>query len=398
MEWARGHVLSGFPWNVLGYAMTYPLALMQSAAVLGIYGLTLVAVVVFALPAELWCRTPDRRAGAAALAVAILPLMIMGSLGQARLAMAASDMVSGVKLRLVQPSIPQREKWLPENQHRIFQEHIELSVRDAAGSIDKLAGITHVIWPEAAMPFMPLDTPPALAAIGGMLPQGTILITGALRAEPAPPQSRQLRNFFNSVLVFGKGGVLITLYDKIDLVPFGEFLPLRRVLEAVGLRQLAHAIGSFEPGAPARSLLAIPGLPPVIPLICYEAIFPGVINRGSQSPGVMINVTNDGWFGNTTGPRQHLHQARVRAVEEGLPLVRVANNGISGAFDGYGRLLGRLDLDQRGVLDVPLPVALHMPLYARFGDGVFFTIWLLGAAILGWVVWRPSHTPPRVEP
>ncbi len=267
-----------------------------------------------------------------------------------------------------------------------------LSLRDGSGKIDNLAGITHVVWSEAAMPFMPLDTPPALAAIGKMLPEGTLLIAGALRAERAPPQSPRLRNFFNSLLVFGKGGLLLTLYDKIDLVPFGEFLPLRWLLETIGLRQLSHTMGSFESGSTPRPLLQIPGLPLVVPLICYEAIFPGAVVQSPVRPGVIINVTNDGWFGNTTGPRQHLHQARVRAVEEGLPLIRVANNGISAAFDGYGRLLGRLELDQKGVLDVPLPVALRMPLYARFGDLLFFTIWLLGAGILGWVVWRPPHT------
>jgi apolipoprotein N-acyltransferase len=391
-EWLRGHVLSGFPWNVLGYALTYPLVLMQSAAVLGIYGLTLVAVIVFALPPVLWreAMAPSARRGgrAAALAVALVPLLVAGAFGYVRLALATGTTVPGVKIRIVQPSVPQREKWRPENQERIFDDHLSLSVQDATGRVDGLAGVTHVVWPEAAMPFMPLDTPAALAAIGRLLPEGTVLVAGGLRAERAPPESPRVRNFFNSVLVFGKGGLLLTLYDKIDLVPFGEFLPLRSVLERVGLRQLAHVIGSFESGTPPRSLLRIPGLPATLPLICYEAIFPGALVQGAERPGLMINVTNDGWFGDTTGPRQHFHQARVRAVEEGVPLIRAANNGISAAFDGYGRVLGRLDLDQKGVIDVPLPVALAMPPYARFGDAVFFTVWLLGAAILGWVVWR----------
>jgi apolipoprotein N-acyltransferase len=397
MEWMRGHVLSGFPWNVLGYALTHPLPLMQSAAVLGIYGLTLVVVVIFALPPVLWCAAGDRRARFTAAAVACVPLIAMAGIGQARLAMAASDRVPGVKIRIVQPSVPQREKWIAGNQERIFLEHIDLSRRDAGGTIDNLAGVTHVVWPEAAMPFMPLDTPAALGEIAGLLPEGTVLISGALRAQQAPPKSPRLRDFFNSMLVFGKGALLITLYDKIVLVPFGEFLPLRNLLEAVGLRHFAYAMGSFEAGGTPRALLDIPGLPSAVPLICYEAIFPGAVVRSTGRPGVIINLTNDGWFGNTTGPRQHLHQARVRAVEEGLPLIRAANNGISGAFDGYGRALGRLDLNVRGVLDVPLPVALQMPIYARFGDFLFFTLWLLGAAILGRVVWRLSHTRPHAS-
>jgi apolipoprotein N-acyltransferase len=388
MEWLRGHILSGFPWNVLGYALTHPVSLMQSVAVFGIYGLTLIAVLVFALPPVLWSEAPGRGSRRAALAVAVLPLLIASVAGHVRLALATSAVVPGVKIRIVQPSVPQHDKWRPENQERIFFDHLDLSRRDATGTIDNLIGITHVVWPEAAMPFLPLDTPEALAAIGALLPQGAVLIAGALRAEQAPPESPRLRIFFNSLLVFGRGGLLLTRYDKIHLVPFGEFLPLRRMLEAIGLRQLTHAIGTFDFGVSPRPLLGIPGLPPTLPLICYEAIFPGALVQGSERPGVMVNVTNDGWFGNTTGPRQHLHQARVRAVEEGVPIIRAANNGVSAAFDGYGRPLGRIDLDVRGVIDVPLPIALLPPAYARFGDSIFFTIWLLGGVILGRVVRR----------
>ena len=388
MEWLRGHILSGFPWNVLGYALTYPASLMQSVAVFGIYGLTLVAVLVFALPPVLWSEAPGRGSRRAALAIAVLPLLIASVAGHIRLALATSAVVPGVKIRIVQPSVLQRDKWRPENQERIFFDHIELSRRDATGAIDNLTGVTHVVWPEAAMPFLPLDTPEALAAIGGMLPDGTVLIAGALRAEKPPPKSPRLRIFFNSLLVFGRGGLLLTRYDKIRLVPFGEFLPLRRVLEAIGLRPLTQTMGTFDFGVSPRPLLAIPGFPPTLPLICYEAIFPGALVQGAERPGVMVNVTNDGWFGNTTGPRQHLHQARIRAVEEGVPIIRAANNGVSAAFDGYGRPLGRIDLDVRGVIDVPLPAALQPPPYARFGDSIFFTIWLLGGVILGRVVRR----------
>ena len=387
MEWLRGHAFSGFPWNVLGYALTYPVSLMQSAAVLGIYGLTFAAVLIFALPPILWLE-PGRRFRRAAVGVALLPLLLASAAGHIRLATGATANVPGVKIRIVQPSIPQREKWRPENQERIFLDHLDLSRRDPSGQVDNLAGITHLVWPEAAMPFLPLDVPEALAAIGDLLPDGTVLITGALRAERAPPESSRVRHFFNSLLVFGKGGLLLTSYDKILLVPFGEFLPLRRVLGAIGLRAVANSFGSFEFGASPRPLLPIPGLPLALPLICYEAIFPAALIQGAQRPGLLINVTNDGWFGNTTGPRQHLHQARVRAVEEGLPLIRAANNGVSAAFDPYGRQLGWIDLDVRGVIDVVLPAALQPPPYARFGDLIFFTVWLLGSVILGRVVRR----------
>jgi apolipoprotein N-acyltransferase len=383
-EWLRGHVLSGFPWNVLGYALTYPDALMQSASVLGIYGLTLAAVLVFALPPVLWNETTGGPAGlrgrAAAVAIALAPLFVAGIAGHIRLTLAASTTVPDVKIRIVQPSVPQREKWIPANQSRFFQEHLDLSIRNPAGEIDNLIGVTVVIWPEAAMPFRPLETPQALAAIDQMLPEGVALIAGAVRAEKAPPTSPRLWSFFNSLLVFVRGR-LLTRYDKIRLVPFGEFLPLRDVLGAFGLRQLA-AMGSFETGETPRPLLGIPGLPAAVALICYEAIFPAAVAQGSERPGVIVNITNDGWFGITSGPYQHFHQARTRAVEEGLPLVRAANNGVSAVVDPYGRVLQRLDLEQRGVIDSSLPVALAQPPpYARFGDAIFAAIWLIGAAI-----------------
>jgi apolipoprotein N-acyltransferase len=400
-EWLRGHMLTGFPWNVLGYALTYPVELMQSAALLGIYGLTMAAVLIFGLPAVLWSEAAAGQWGRkwAALAVALLPLVIAGALGHARLAIAdsvagwQSATVPGVKIRIVQPSVPQREKWHPENWARFFQDHLDLSGRNPAGVADRLAGVTHVIWPEAAMPFPPLDTPEALAAIGDLLPEGTVLIAGANRIEWTPGPPRRPRRFFNSLLVFGKGGLLLSLYDKVHLVPFGEYLPyvLRPLLGLIGMQQLAGRVG-FETGISPRPLLTIPRLPAVVPLICYEAIFPAAVVQGpdpsQQRPGLIINLTNDGWFGNTTGPRQHLQQARVRAVEEGLPLVRAANNGVSAAFDAYGRSLGQLDLNVRGVIDVPLPVALPAPAYARLGDALFLAMWLSGIVLLSCVMWR----------
>jgi apolipoprotein N-acyltransferase len=382
-EWARGHALSGFPWNTLGYALTYPLALMQSAAVLGIYGLTLIAFLIFALPPVLWgeptaAKAPRRRA-AFALALALVPIAVLGLAGQVRLALAPHATVPGIKLRIVQPSVSQREKWRPENQQRIFFDHLALSATDPSGNIDGLAGVTHVIWPEAAMPFLPLDHPEARASIGRALPPGTFLITGALRADPAPAGAPRPRRYFNSMLVFGAEGSLVASYDKAHLVPFGEYLPLQPLLEAIGLRQLTRLRGGFDVGPTPRPLLNIPRLPPAAPLICYEAIFAAAVVEGNERPGLLLNVTNDGWFGDTTGPRQHLHQARVRAVEEGLPLMRAANNGISAAVDPYGRILARLDLDARGTIDVGLPTALAPPPYARLGDLVFLGLWLVGA-------------------
>jgi apolipoprotein N-acyltransferase len=185
-------------------------------------------------------------------------------------------------------------------------------------------------------------------------------------------------------MLFAPDGALAALYDKIHLVPFGEYLPFQETLEGMGIEQLTQWRGGFSAGPNPRPLMRVPGLPPVSALICYEAIFSAAVVQGGERPSVMVNVTNDGWFGNTTGPYQHFHQARVRAVEEGLPLVRVANNGITAIVDPEGRVLAELGLNARGVIDSSLPAARTPPVYARFGDRVFAASWLtlLSALIL----------------
>jgi apolipoprotein N-acyltransferase len=381
-EWLRGHVLTGFPWNVIGYALTWPLVLMQSAGLLGIYGLTLVAVPVFAAPLVLAAEARERdfkRRLAQAAAIVLVPLALLLAYGTVRLASAPAGNVDGVRLRIVQPSVPQREKWRPDKQAAIFQDHLDLSARDASGARDDLRGVTHVVWPEAAMPFLPLEHPEALAAIADLLPDNAFLLTGALRREgagsadagPGPMRA------FNSLMVFDGAGALDSVYDKTHLVPFGEYLPWQATLESIGLEQLTRQRGGFSVGVTPRPTLGVAGLPPVGGLICYEAIFPGVGGASAAPPGVLVNVTNDGWFGNTTGPRQHFHQARVRAVEEGLPLIRAANNGISAVVDASGAVRGFLGINEKGVLDAALPVARAPPFYARAGDFVFLFLCII---------------------
>jgi apolipoprotein N-acyltransferase len=391
-EWLRGHVLTGFPWNVLGYSLTYPLVLMQSAAVLGIYALTLWSVAIFAAPLVVAADGEPGRLRPAALqgiSIAAVPLALLLAYGAVRLSQEPAPMAEGVRVRVVQPSVPQREKWRPENQRSIFADHLDLSRHDASGARDDLRGITHVVWPEAAMPFLPLEHPEALAAIGELLPEGGHLITGALRraretegAGGDPPTGRS--RAYNSLMVFGHGGELAAVYDKIHLVPFGEYLPFQQVLEAMGFEQLTRMRGGFTEGEVPRPVLTIGALPPAVGLICYEGIFPGEVVEGSPRPGLLINVTNDGWFGDTTGPRQHFHQARVRAVEEGLPLIRAANNGISAVVDAEGRVLGKLGLNEKGVIDSGVPLPRAPTLYARLGDWIFACNWLgLVALIIG---------------
>jgi len=378
-EWLRGHVLTGFPWNVVGYALTWPLPMMQSAAFFGIYGLTLLAVVIFAAPlvlvADASSEHGKRHSLAWAAAIAVLPLLALYGFGAWRLSGGPAPYVDGVKIRIVQASVDQRDKWKAEKQGEIFRDQIDLSRHDASGRRDDLAGVTHLIWPEAAMPFLPLQHPEALVSIGALLPDGARLISGALRLkkpDAGTPAAR--REGFNSLMVFADQGGLESVYDKIHLVPFGEYLPFQATLEWMGLEQLSRWRGGFSIGPSPRPLMAIPGLPPVAGLICYEAIFPAEIVEGATHAGLLLNVTNDGWFGDTTGPWQHFHQSRVRAVEEGVPLVRAANNGVSAVIDGYGRVLSLLPLNARGVIDSGIPAAVAPPPYARFGDWTFVAL------------------------
>ena len=215
-EWLRGHVLTGFPWNVLGYALTWPLPLMQSASVFGVYGLTLLCVAIFAGPLVVIAGAGEDRARAVmrAIALAVVPLLMLYGLGAWRLSAGPGAMLDNVKVRIVQASVPQRDKWRPEKQREIFQDQLDLSRRDASRRQDDLAGITHLIWPEAAMPFLPLDHAEALAAIGELLPQGTQLVSGALRVKrnvlgPEPGS----REAYNSLMVFGDQGNLETFYE-----------------------------------------------------------------------------------------------------------------------------------------------------------------------------------------
>jgi apolipoprotein N-acyltransferase len=358
---------------------------------LGIYGLTLLCVAVFAGPvvliADVAPGASRKRVLVRAVALAIVPLLMLYGLGAWRLSNNPTTMLDGVRVRIVQASVPQRDKWRPEKQREIFEDQLTLSRRDAAGQQDDLAGITHLIWPEAAMPFLPLEHPEALAAIGALLPSGTQLLSGALRLKHRPAgELGGGREGYNSLMVFGDQGNLEQTYDKIHLVPFGEYLPMQTLLESIGLEQLTRWRGGFATGPVPRPLLSIPGLPPAAALICYEAIFPTAIVQGQQRPGLLINVTNDGWFGDTTGPWQHFHQARVRAVEEGLPIIRAANNGVSAIVDGQGRVVAMLSLNARGVIDSRIPASIAAPVYATAGDSTFVVlalIFLVAAAVIG---------------
>jgi apolipoprotein N-acyltransferase len=364
-EWLRGHVLTGFPWNAFGYALTAPLPLAQGAALVGIWGLTFVAVAVYGSPAVLADERSDTKRPWVAPALGAALLAGLAVYGALRLRATPTSYVDGVRLRIMQPNLQQDEKFNYSQKQQVMERYLALSDRASGPRSNGIQDVTHLIWPESAFPFFLTRDAGALAQIAALLPAGTVLITGAVRAPEGVPDAAVTRAY-NSVYVIDHGGSIRSVYDKVHLVPFGEYLPFQDFLEQLGLQQITKLRGGFIPGD-RRRILNVPGAPAVLPLICYEIIFPEAV-PGGERPGWMINLTNDGWFGASPGPYQHLQQARVRAIEQGLPLVRAANTGISAVVDPVGRVIEALPLGADGVLDARLPRPIVITPYARMGD------------------------------
>jgi apolipoprotein N-acyltransferase len=367
-EWLRGHVLTGLPWNAFGYALATPLALAQTGALMGLWGLTFVAIAVYASPAVLADDLTEtkRRWLAPALSVSVLAAMTI--YGAIRLNATPTTFVEGVRLRIMQPNLQQDEKFNYSQKQSVLDRYLALSDRASGPQATGVRDVTHLIWPESAFPFFLTREPDALAAIAALLPEGTVLITGAVRPPETVPTAAVTRAY-NSIYVIDHDGSILSVYDKVHLVPFGEYLPFQDFLEQLGLLALTKVRGGFIPGDRRRAL-SVPRAPDVVPLVCYEAIFPGEVTPSGERVGWMVNLTNDGWFGMSTGPYQHLQQARMRAIEEGLPLVRAANTGISAVIDPLGRIIKSLPLGSEGVLDASLPRPLAPTVYARIGDGL----------------------------
>jgi apolipoprotein N-acyltransferase len=307
-------------------------------------------------------------------AVMLLLFAALGGFGLWRLQATPSRDVAGVSLRLVQPNIPQREKYNPKLMLRNWQRLVGLSALDGKP--------THIVWPEAAMGFPVAASPGALDQIGLFTGRGQTLITGSDRF--LRHDGRVLG--YNSLYLFGPRAALPLVYDKFHLVPFGEYVPFARVLNRLGISQFTVGEG-FSTGDHPH-LLAVPGAPAMTPLICYEVIFPhAVTDPAEPRPDWIVNITDDAWFGPWAGPRQHLLTARVRAIEEGLPIARAANTGISAVIDGNGRMRAMLPLGRMGVVDAPLPASLGPTLYVKLGD-LLFALFLVTAIVTSFLLAR----------
>ncbi len=388
-EWMRGHVLTGFPWNSYGYALTANLALAQTLSIVGLWGLTILSVAIFASPATLADEQTDTKRRWLPLALSLAVLGAMASYGAIRLARAPTEFVKDVRLRIMQPNVPQDEKFNYGARQKIMSHYLSLSDRATTPQTSGLRDVTHLIWPESAFPFFLTRDGDALAQIAGLLPEGTVLLTGAARyADPLPGERRP--RAYNSIYAIDHDGTILSVYDKVHLVPFGEYLPFQSTLERLGLLQLTKVQGGFLAGDRHR-VYDLRGAPRLLPLICYEIVFPGAIVPNDDRPGWLLNVTNDAWFGMSPGPYQHLQQARARSIEEGLPLVRAANNGISAVVDPLGRVIQQLPLGTEGILDSQLPRSIAPTLYARLGDGPAGLVFLLSLFVA--LRYRSSKQP-----
>jgi apolipoprotein N-acyltransferase len=360
VETARGAVLTGFPWALQAYALVET-PLIQAAALIGAPALSGLTV---AIAASVGLR--DRRAWALAAAAVALGW----GWGAWRLA-GDSAPADGPVIRIVQPDVAQADKWAPENARAIFDNLLELSASPVAGPSPAL-----VVWPEVAVTFLFDSSAEAIAQAVAALPPGAYLAAGAVRAKG----DGLARRYYNSLLFYGPDGARLAAYDKRRLAPFGEYVPYAWVLGRLGIGTLGEGLSGFTPGERAEPV-NLPGLAPVAPLICYEIIFPRTVAEATQGAGWMLQVTNDAWFGESSGPYQHFAQTRVRAIEQGMSVARAANTGISAMIDPYGRVRQSLGLNVRGVLDSPLPAAIARTPYARTGDAPVFLL-LVCAAII----------------
>ncbi len=377
-EWLRAVVLTGFPWNEIGMALGQNQILAQFASIVGLHGLTILTIAIFAAPATL----ADERRGRwffRPILLAFAALGLLAVFGGFRLSAPDAALVAGVKLRIMQPNVAQDADFRPQNKDAIMRRYLALSDRATSPTSTGVADISHLIWPESAFPFLLARDPQALEQIADLLHGGAILITGAARvAERIPGDGRA--HYFNSIQVIDSHGALLDRYDKQHLVPFGEYLPFADFFDRFGVTQFIHFPGGFDAGS-GPGVLHAPGLPDALPLICYEAVFPqeigSIFHPDERRASWMLNVTDDAWFGVTPGPHQHFAQARLRAIEQGLPLVRAANTGVSAVVDGLGRVIAALPLGVEGVLDSPLPAPAPPTFYARFGALAPLAIWVV---------------------
>lgn len=393
-EYARGTLFSGFPFDLLGYALTANTEMMQLASLVGVYGLTLLAALLAMTPALIW--PADGRGLATRLVPFFLAIAVLAAqigYGGYRLRSTAIAERTDMKVRMVQPVVTEHSDWAAANPPQIVGRLIDLSSAKTGPNDPGLADKTQLIWPESVFPFFMSQYPEGLARIARMLPDTTMLLTGAPREPDAVGADPNAPNpGYNSLLAINTDGEIVASYDKSHLVPFGEYLPFADFWKLFGIRQFVPGTNGWAPGD-GRRLMSPPGMPAFIALICYEAIFSGDLGADPQKAEFLLNISNDEWFDGSIGPAQHARHALLRAVETGLPMLRVTNSGITFAADPLGRITDQLPPGEPGILDVVPRQKLPETMFDRFGNWPFLAAVLLG--ILAGLVTR-TRRPRRI--
>lgn len=386
LEWVRGHIFTGFPWNLPGETWRAGGAVSQFASVIGSYGLSWLTIAIGAAAATLLDTTGRLRRFTPPILAALVVAALFG-FGAARLAAAPAVAADAPLVRIVQANIDQKEKWRPENLDAIVDTYTALSRGKPGQPTPQI-----LVWPEGALPAV-IDNllapgSPYVARITAAIAPGQTLLLGANRAGFGEAGGI---DYFNSLIALrhNEAGLEITgIYDKHRLVPFGEFLPFGDLATKLGIRSLVHMPEDFTAGPDPRPMIA-KGLPPVQPLICYEALFPRFVEnaaaRAGQRPQWLLNVSNDAWFGATSGPWQHLNIASYRAIETGLPIVRATPTGVSAVIDAQGRIApgAKLGLGVAGAIDARLPPARAKTAYYDAGETAFAIMLLVSLVIIG---------------
>jgi apolipoprotein N-acyltransferase len=372
-EYIRGVIFTGFPWNLVGYAWSDILPVMQSTAFIGIYGLTLLTVFISSLPTLFGEADTTRKTAALSLTVMVVVFVVLGGIGNFRVPNSPVQSFDNSTMRIVQPNIPQSDKWKSNLLLEHLRKIVSLSVTDNGSSP------SYFIWPETAVPYYLTTSEPLQKELAQIIPPGGALATGAPRRDPV------VRQYWNSMQILGDKGEILDVYDKQHLVPYGEYMPLRSIMAATGLAEIIPALDQMSdfatPDKTAKKVISIPGLPPARAMICYEIVFPWEVTPKTAFSWI-LNITNDGWFGTTSGPYQHFAMTRTRAIEQGVAIVRAANTGISAIIDPYGRTVESLSLNETGFIDGRLPMPLpDRTLYARYGEAIPMTLVIFFAGI-----------------
>jgi apolipoprotein N-acyltransferase len=382
VELARSVVLSGFPWNLPGHVFAAGGAVSQIASVIGAAGLSALVLFAFAAPAALAGRGPVL---ARAMPLMLGLALLAGAWGWGAMRLSGAQMIAtGQTVRVVQINLDQRDKTYAVRRE-ILQRYLTLS---AAPGVE---GVSAIVWPEGAIPAFLLNEPDLMGDIRRALPDGALLMAGTARAEPGAGGAPD--RYYNALVALRMQAGWMRLeatYDKVRLVPFGEGNPLAPLTRLAGFDTLSTMAPFYSPGEAVRTL-RLEGLGSVAPLICYEVIFPRFAPRADDRPHWLVNISNDSWYGSSAGPRQHLNQARYRALEEGLPLVRAASNGVSGQIDPYGRVERALTVDAEAFIDVVLLERLDDTPYALYGNGpwgIAFLILLVLNSGVAWLLFR----------